>query len=229
MSSIGFVSLHRGLWDSPDFRDEPFSQREAFIWLIAQAAFKPREVRVGSHTAKLERGQCAFSLRFLADKWQWSVKRVRTFLKRGKERAQIGHTAGTHFTIITICNYDKFQTAPEKGARERAQRGHNGGTKRNKVIMDTPLSKDNGDAEAPEDIAKVVFDSGVRTMTAAGVEERTARQMIGLWRKKHSDDKVLDAILAARNASEPLSFITATLNRSADLISVGGVRIREAV
>ena len=36
----GWVLIHRDVWLSDGFEDEPFSQREAWIWIIAHAAWK---------------------------------------------------------------------------------------------------------------------------------------------------------------------------------------------
>jgi len=107
--SGGYVKLHRSLWDSADFPDDPFSKREAFLWLVAEAAWKPREARIGNHVVNLDRGDCAFSFRFLASAWNWSLQNVRTFIKNAEARKIITLKSNTHGTVITICNYDKFQ------------------------------------------------------------------------------------------------------------------------
>jgi hypothetical protein len=58
---------------------------------------------------ELKRGQVAASLRFMADKWQWREPRVRRFLKRLKTDAMIDAATDAGITVITICNYDKYQ------------------------------------------------------------------------------------------------------------------------
>lgn len=39
--SKGTVNVSRCLWDDEVFRNEPFTEREAWIWMIAEAAWKP--------------------------------------------------------------------------------------------------------------------------------------------------------------------------------------------
>lgn len=109
MSERGVFAVDRGIWDHPSFADEPFTEREAWQWLISEAAFKARVRNVGGRKIELTRGQLAASVRFMAERWQWSKSRVDRFLKRLKTDAMIGTDSGTGLLVITLCNYDKFQ------------------------------------------------------------------------------------------------------------------------
>jgi hypothetical protein len=111
MTAGGFFAIDRGVWDHPMFAKEKFSEREAWIWLISSAAWEPIRVRVGRASFDLARGQCAFALRFLAEKWQWSEPRVRRFLKRLTDDAAVLVLATREATLITICNYDDYQSS----------------------------------------------------------------------------------------------------------------------
>lgn len=109
MSERGVFAVDRGIWDHPSFANEPLTEREAWQWLIGEASFKNRTKRIGSVVLKLDRGQVAASLRFMADKWQWSEPRVRRFLKRLKTDAMIDAAVDAGITVITVCNYNKYQ------------------------------------------------------------------------------------------------------------------------
>lgn len=109
MSERGVFAVDRGIWSDPDFADEPFSEREAFLWLVSEAAWRPTRVRIGSAAVELARGQCAFSTRFMAQKWKWSEARVRRYLGRLKKSEIIDAHADAHATHINICKYDRFQ------------------------------------------------------------------------------------------------------------------------
>ena len=91
------------------FARERFTEREAWQWLISEASFKARVKRVGSAVINLARGQLAASLRFMAEAWQWEHTRVRRFLGRLKTATMIEHETQQGVTVITICNYDKYQ------------------------------------------------------------------------------------------------------------------------
>jgi hypothetical protein len=67
------------------------------------------------------------------------------------------------------------------------------------------------------DLRKQIFDAGTEILIAVGTQPRAARSMIGKWRKIYTDDAVLRALRQAQKAqpSEPISYITACLKRSA--------------
>jgi len=109
LSARGVFAVDRAIWDDVDFADEPFSEREAFLWLVSEAAWRPTKARVGSALIELERGQCAFSTRFMAAKWKWSESRVRRFFKRLCESEIIDAVADAKATKVTIRKYDRFQ------------------------------------------------------------------------------------------------------------------------
>lgn len=109
MSARGVFAVDRGIWDDVDFADEAFSEREAFLWLVSEAAWRPTKARVGSATIDLARGQCAFSTRFMATKWKWSESRVRRFFARLEKSEIIDAVADAKATKVTIRKYDRFQ------------------------------------------------------------------------------------------------------------------------
>ncbi len=110
MSVRGVFAVDRGIWEHPVFAREPFSEREAFIWLVGEAAFRSRRVRLASGAiVELARGQLAHSLRFMASKWRWSEARVRRYFVRLKNDAMIDAVSDAGQTVVTICNYDRYQ------------------------------------------------------------------------------------------------------------------------
>jgi hypothetical protein len=106
----GTVNISRGIWDDTAFKAQPFTEREAFMWLIMEASYKPREKRIGNIEVKLERGQLAASIRFMAEAWDWEKSTVDRFLKRLEKRDMIGTESGTGVTVITICKYNEYQS-----------------------------------------------------------------------------------------------------------------------
>jgi len=109
MKAGGVFAVSRGLFDHPFFATEPFTEREAWMWLLAEAAWRPRRIRARFTTIELQRGQLAHATRFMAAKWQWSEARVRRFLKRLKIDAMIDAQSDAQTTLITICNYSEYQ------------------------------------------------------------------------------------------------------------------------
>lgn len=122
----GHIKLARKMFDA-DHGDEwwnekrEFSRFEAWVDVIHMAAWKQR--RQGD--AMLERGEFVASLRTLARRWGWSVKKVRSWIlggtNKGKLRAQREVQAGTVYLIV---NYDMYQSGIEaKGTPGETQKG----------------------------------------------------------------------------------------------------------
>lgn len=105
------------------FAGEPFSRRDAWLWLIANAAWKPRRFKVANVNGmiELQRGQTLAARGYLADRWQWGEKKVRLFLEflQSENMIEMGQSKGRFANVVTICNYEKYQNAPEnKGQLE---------------------------------------------------------------------------------------------------------------
>lgn len=107
----GFYLMHRGFWDDDIFSEQPFTEREAWHWLISQAAFDDHKTRhpIKYQMVSVARGQLPTTVRELSRRWKWSVGKVQRFLKLLAEDGKIGTTYDTHLTIITILNYNKYQ------------------------------------------------------------------------------------------------------------------------
>lgn len=109
MSERGVFAVDRGIWDHGVFADEAFTEREAWVWMISEAAWRPRTRNVAGKIVALERGQVAASLRFMAEKWGWEKDAVARFLTRLKKHDMIETETATGINVITICKYDEYQ------------------------------------------------------------------------------------------------------------------------
>jgi hypothetical protein len=117
--------------DHPLLKGEPYTRAQAFEWMIGEARWKDEEKLINGKMIALKRGQFSHSIRFMADKWGWTKKRVELFIGRLKQGAIIGTNAGTGQLIITICNYGKYQDkdnskGDSEGDAEGTARGHEG-------------------------------------------------------------------------------------------------------
>lgn len=149
----GFIAVSRDFWNDPDFADAPMTEREAFLWLLAEASWKERRVRRGREVIELGRGQLAHSVRFMAQAWGWSKSAGHRFLKKLEKRDTVRTASGTDCTIITVCNYEKYQSMRDTGGTPAGHRaGHRrdtGGTNENQDNQDNQdnISEINADFE----------------------------------------------------------------------------------
>lgn len=150
----GYVAIHRALFDHDMFVGQRFGQRDAWMWLIASAAWKPCRVRIqsgrASEMADLQRGQLTHSERFIAERWKWSRGAVRNFI-RLLEKEEMISVNQTHIqAIITICNYEKFQNPEPQTSPTQAQHEPNISPKKKNLEED--IIKDIAPEAAPEDV-----------------------------------------------------------------------------
>lgn len=114
------------LRDDPYFSKEKhvFSRAEALAWIAANVRYVDN--------CTLKKWQESWSLRYLANAWGWTVKRVRCFLKacenRGFIRTSLGHIKGTAQIVITYMVQRLNWSSDEDRAQVGAQQGHSKGT-----------------------------------------------------------------------------------------------------
>lgn len=212
----GVFAIARNIFDHEFFARENFTEREAWIWIIREAAWKDRRVRAGKSVVDLKRGQCAFSVRFMADAWGWSKSRVHRFLERLQSESMIGTDAGHGVMVLSVCNYDEYQrvSLPKKednGTQAGHERDSSGTNEKTGEILkiNTPSG-----AEAPIpfiDMAspteKQIFDYGKSVLgKSAGGQIVRLRKM---W--EFDDRAVADILRQASEKSEPLAWIAKVL------------------
>jgi hypothetical protein len=110
----GYYRMYRGWMENGVFSSKaPFSERDAWVWLVEEAAWKDRPWRLGVVILPLKRGQLCHSLRYLGQKWRWSKDKVQRFLRVLENRDMIETASATGGAtaerIITICNYSLYQ------------------------------------------------------------------------------------------------------------------------
>jgi hypothetical protein len=223
MSERGVYAVDRGVWDHECFADEPFTEREAWMWLCGAASWKPQRRRIGAIDVVLERGQLAASLRFLGERFQWGKNKVARFFDRLEKRDMIRTAIGTGLTVITICNYDQYQKVSlPSGTASGTESGTATGQQRDKVES-IKNNQEDSEAKASAAVAAPVFaDSthelwheGVTILGQLGLPDKPARSNIGRWLRDAKSDaaKVLGAIQRARDARtrDPVAFVTGAL------------------
>ncbi len=145
----GYFLIARSFLDHPMFKPSgPYSRSEAGLWLIREAAYAPREITVASGTQRqtvhLNRGQLTHSIRHLATTWRWSPNRVQRFLHDLARDGFLTTQTDTAQTIITICNYNKYQM-PYSGMNTAADTQANTAADTNKKEIEITKVADEGD------------------------------------------------------------------------------------
>lgn len=140
----GYTLSYRDKWQHPVFRN----LREAgmWSWLCDTAVWKKTKVRFNGILIELDRGQLATSVRFMSNGFEVGEQLTRTFLQNLEKEGMI-NTRPTHWgTIITICNYDKYQlleNSDNTPTNTRPTHGqHTGNTNKNKLNKPNEVNED---------------------------------------------------------------------------------------
>lgn len=116
----GWYRMKRGWQSHAFFAREPYTEREAWEWLISAAAYKPHSVFVKGRPVSLEIGEIATTQRDLAEEWKWGRQRVRGYVKRLVAAAMVElldsseENATQSVTHLRVCNYTRFQSEQPK-------------------------------------------------------------------------------------------------------------------
>ena len=140
----GWITISRDISESDIWNEGPFSRGQAWVDLIIIANYKPGYIRVRGERIELKRGDVGHSMKTLADRWQWSRGKVERFLKELEKDKRIIRKTDNRKTVISICNYSKYQDKKKEDGHEtgtrRARDGHETGTRQGSNNKD---NKDN--------------------------------------------------------------------------------------
>jgi hypothetical protein len=111
----GWIKLHRALADHELWLAEPFTYGQAWVDLVLNTNHAPGSFMVKRQRVSLERGQIGWSEITMTQRWKWSRGKVRRFLKRLEKDSMIKQQTGHLTSVITICNYNDFQSSNIEG------------------------------------------------------------------------------------------------------------------
>lgn len=127
----GYLKAERDRFGHYLFRSEKFCRGYAWDWMCANARFAPTEYDVKGRKIIVQRGQFVASPDEMAAAWNWSRSAVNRFLARLKTEHMIEHETGQGKSLITICNYEKFQSREDEAGQSTGQStGHKPDTNR---------------------------------------------------------------------------------------------------
>lgn len=109
MSSAGWMKIYRRLAESELWLAEPFSRGQAWVDLLLLARFQDGFTRMRGVKVDVKRGQLAWPIVKLAERWRWSQGKVRRFLNELEIEGQIEQQKSNVTSLISITNYERFQ------------------------------------------------------------------------------------------------------------------------
>lgn len=124
--SKGFIKLDRNIFEHWIFQDaEKF---RAFVDLIQLARWRDEKLLIGNGVVTVHRGSYYTSELKLSERWSWSRKRTRDFLKLLENEKMITKKGTSKGTMLTIENYRLYQDEGPTISTSKEQRRANEGT-----------------------------------------------------------------------------------------------------
>lgn len=120
MDRPGWIKVWREMF-SHWIADRPFCKGFAWLYLIAWAAFEDEQRHFMGRAWSLKRGTHVTSCRQLGRDWGWDHKKVGRYLKTLQQSGMIRPTDSPPCIVVTICNYDTWQSEDAKRPTERQQ------------------------------------------------------------------------------------------------------------
>jgi len=112
----GYINIHRQLIDSPVFANP--NHLKIWIWILMKANFKDRTISVkigGGYTSvEIKRGQMIFGRHTAEEELGLSGSMIYRALQKFEEWQMLKITANNQFSIITVCNYDTYQSQQQE-------------------------------------------------------------------------------------------------------------------
>lgn len=119
----GYILLYRDLIGNPQFRGK--NDEYAAIWILSRAVWQETVVRIDRKSVILQRGECAYSNRFLGEAWECSASTAHGVLRHLEKAGFIRTQAERGYTRIYVVNYDTYQTQrtlPERTTERQPER-----------------------------------------------------------------------------------------------------------
>lgn len=103
----GWIKISRGI--STHWLWQDAERLKWWLDLLFMASWEDSKQFVGSRLIAVKRGQLVASISYLVKRWGIGHNTVIAFLKMLQEEKMITKSSMRNISIITICNYDKYQ------------------------------------------------------------------------------------------------------------------------
>lgn len=233
---IGWIKMDRAIINHWVWKDA--SYLKAWIALLLSANHEEKKVLIQGELLICKRGQTVMSLSNLAKLFgkEWSIQRVRTFLKLLSDDTMIEVEGLRKTTRVTICKYDSYQSIQQADNKQTTFKQHSNNkqittTKECKELEEVKESKNKIQYDRVFDFFKKTTSKNIRVFDDKAKSQLKARLSDGYsyedveiaikncYNDKHHIDSghkylTLEFILRPDKLSKFLSMTTSTSNKN---------------
>lgn len=169
-------------------RPRTLSRSEAWIDLLMECRYEAGTVSNGGQKMEIKPGQLVGAVSWLAHRWNWTPKTVRTFLdklendgmlERDAPGSDQGQQKGKQAAVLTICNFKDYQVVDEvKGQAKGPAEGKHGASKGQ---AEGNNNKDNKGTKEQEDLLAASAASADQVEDRKALNRKAAREGFELW------------------------------------------------
>lgn len=145
----GFIPVKRSLFEHFLFKENRvFSRFEAWLDLIQMASFtdENRDIIAGRIISK-NRGEVVASLRYLANKWNWSLGKVCDYIELLRSQDMVVATKENGITKIRLVNFDKHNKTQEKDSKKNSETQYRTALAQNEQTVNRTISEQSANSE----------------------------------------------------------------------------------
>jgi hypothetical protein len=115
MQQAGYIRLYRRLLTNPVWTELAPAVAKVFITVLLKANFKESDWYDGRRQVHIPRGAFITSYRKIAEECNLSVQQVRDAFLHLKRTRMATCTGTHHWTLVNVCNYDRYQVVEGVG------------------------------------------------------------------------------------------------------------------
>ena len=123
----GWIKLHRKLLDNPVFQNEKLLKM--FVWCLLKAAHEGYTQLVGLQVVEVGKSQFIYGRNKASIELKMKPSSVHKLLKKLQELKIIDVKSNNKFSLVTIVNWELYQSKEKKVTAEEQQRNNNVTTK----------------------------------------------------------------------------------------------------
>ena len=203
----GWIKLHRAIMANRIYpHKRKFTEMEAWVDLMLKASHKDHTVS----DIEVGRGQILTSILALGERWKWSRGKVKRFLKVCEKRNEVVLKTTTKFTVVTLCNYERYQGSQNDNGHQtdikRTSNGHQTDTINNGKKIRRRTSVGGGGDFGPQELLDLYNEMCISRPRAKSILPKTKRFSTTTARlKEHPDREFWVRIFEAVEASDHLT------------------------
>lgn len=186
-----FIPINRRMFENYIWKEKrKFSKFESWLDLLQLVSFTDdNKSLINGLTCTWGRGQFPISISFLANRWGWTEKPVRNWLKVLEKDSMIFLKKESKWTMLTICKYEDYNKFSRSGVRSEGNQEAIKGQQLNNIKNINKLNKE----KLPIFLKWFEYRNGIK--------------------KSIINDKTIEALIEKFN-TEPIEKINTVVNAS---------------